>query len=91
LSGKLTLLHVGLESSAADQVAKTLELSMDNENFYVLLGGSTRRATCHRWAIQSRSSWQWAGVRNEVSDSPHHTMEAANKRLELRRKLLQEA
>jgi hypothetical protein len=84
------LFQSGTPQRVTDQVAKTLELSMDNEKFFALLDGSTRCAICHRSQRDPVSKLVAVGPECATRYGIPHTMEAANKR-ELRRKLLQEA
>jgi len=72
----------------ADQAAKTLELTGDQDNFYALLDGSSRCAICRRTLRDPISKLVAVGPECATRYGIPHTMEAANRRLELRKKLL---
>ena len=80
----------GTPQEVADQAAKTLELTgMDHaDNFYALLDGSNRCAICRRTLRDPISKLVAVGPECATKYGIPHTMEAANRRLELRKKLL---
>jgi hypothetical protein len=93
MNAEAVVFNPGTPQIVADRCAKIFECTMwplDGENFYALLDGSTRCAICRHPLRDEVSKLVAVGPDCAKLYGIPHTLEAATKRLELRKKLLAE-
>jgi hypothetical protein len=79
----------GTPQVVADHCARILELTSEPANFYALLDGANRCAFCHKPLRDQVSKLCAVGPDCAKKHAIPHTLEAASKRLALRKKLLE--